>query len=104
MFLNALASVRRLNSNTRRPGSRPALPFATCPCHSRRGSRGLAHSQTGVRAAPYSVPMVQRRETAMKIIVNASALFLSMILALIPFAVIAVNDSAAVKAEVIQAT
>jgi hypothetical protein len=38
--------------------------------------------------------MVQRRETQMKIIVNASALFLSMILALIPFAVIAVNDSA----------
>ena len=47
--------------------------------------------------------MVQRRETAVKIIVNASALLLSMILALIPFAVIAVNDSAAVKAEVIQA-
>jgi hypothetical protein len=37
--------------------------------------------------------MVQRRETQMKIIVNASALFLSMILALIPFAVIAVDDS-----------
>jgi hypothetical protein len=48
--------------------------------------------------------MVQRRETQMKIIVNASALFLSMILALIPFAVIAVDDSAAVKAEVIQAS
>jgi hypothetical protein len=48
--------------------------------------------------------MVQRRETPMKIIVNVSALFLSMILALIPFAVIAVNDSAAVKAEVIQTT
>jgi hypothetical protein len=47
--------------------------------------------------------MVQHRETHMKIIVNTSALFLSMILALIPFAVIAVNDSAAVKAEVIQA-
>jgi hypothetical protein len=46
--------------------------------------------------------MVQRRETNMKIIVNASALFLSMILALIPFAMIAVDDSAAVKAEVIQ--
>ena len=39
----------------------------------------------------------------MKIIVNASALFLSMILALIPFAVLAVNDSAALKAQVIQA-
>jgi len=38
----------------------------------------------------------------MKILVNASALLLSMILALIPFAVIAVND-AVVKAEVIQA-
>jgi hypothetical protein len=48
--------------------------------------------------------MVQRRETTMEIIVNASALFLSMILALIPFAVIAVNDSAAVRAEVIQAS
>ena len=47
--------------------------------------------------------MDQRRETPMKIVVNASALLLSMILALIPFAVIAVNDSAAVKAEVIQA-
>ena len=31
----------------------------------------------------------------MKILVNVSALFLSMILALLPFAVIAVNDSAA---------
>jgi hypothetical protein len=48
--------------------------------------------------------MVKRRETTMKIIANASALFLSMILALIPFAVIAVDDSAAVKAEVIQAS
>jgi hypothetical protein len=47
--------------------------------------------------------MVQSREIPMKILVNASALMLSMILALIPFAVIAVNDSAAVKAEVIQA-
>jgi hypothetical protein len=48
--------------------------------------------------------MVQRRETNMKIIVNTSALFLSMILALIPFAVIAVNDSAAMQAQVIQAS
>lgn len=40
----------------------------------------------------------------MKIIVNVSALFLSVILALIPFAVIAVNDSVALKAEVIQAS
>jgi hypothetical protein len=47
--------------------------------------------------------MVQPREIPMKILVNASALMLSMILALIPFAVIAVNDSAAVKAEVVQA-
>jgi hypothetical protein len=48
--------------------------------------------------------MVQLREIPMKILVNVRALFLSMILALIPFAVIAVNDSAAVKAEVIQAS
>jgi hypothetical protein len=48
--------------------------------------------------------MVQPREIPMKILVNTSALLLSMILALIPFAVIAVNDSAAVKAEVIQAS
>jgi hypothetical protein len=48
--------------------------------------------------------MVQPREIHMKVLVNASALLLSMILALIPFAVIAVNDSAAVKAEVIQAS
>jgi hypothetical protein len=47
--------------------------------------------------------MVKSREIPMKILVNASALMLSMILALIPFAVIAVNDSAAVKAEVTQA-
>jgi hypothetical protein len=40
----------------------------------------------------------------MKVLVNVSALFLSMVLALIPFAVIAVNDSAAVKAQVIQAS
>ncbi len=40
----------------------------------------------------------------MKIIVNTSALFLSMILALIPFAVIAVNDSAVAQAQVIQAS
>jgi len=40
----------------------------------------------------------------MKIIFNASALILSFILALIPFAVIAVDDSATVKAEVIQAS
>jgi hypothetical protein len=38
----------------------------------------------------------------MKALFNVSALFLSMLLALIPFAVIAVNDSAAVKAESIQ--
>ena len=38
----------------------------------------------------------------MKALFNFSALFLSVILALIPFAVIAVNDSAAVKAESIQ--
>jgi hypothetical protein len=38
----------------------------------------------------------------MKALFNVSALFLSMILALIPFAVIAVNDSVAVKAESIQ--
>jgi hypothetical protein len=48
--------------------------------------------------------MVQRRETAVKIIANAGALLLSMILALVPFAVIAVNDSAAVAAQVIQAS
>ena len=35
----------------------------------------------------------------MKILFNASALFLATILALIPFAVIAVNDSAPVKVE-----
>ena len=38
----------------------------------------------------------------MKILANTSALLLSVILALIPFALIAVND-AVVKAEVIQA-
>jgi hypothetical protein len=47
-------------------------------------------------------PWSSLREISMKILVNLSALVLSMILALIPFAVIAVNDSAAVKAEVIQ--
>lgn len=40
----------------------------------------------------------------MKIIVNLSALFLSVILGLVPFAVIAVNDSVALKAEVMQAS
>ena len=40
----------------------------------------------------------------MKALFNVSALFLSAILALIPFAVIAVNDSAAVKAESVQTT
>jgi hypothetical protein len=35
----------------------------------------------------------------MKVLSNLSALFLSMILALVPFAVIAVNDSAVAKAE-----
>jgi hypothetical protein len=64
----------------------------------------LAHAQAGRLAAHYSVPIVKRRETSVKIIFNASALFLSMILALIPFALIAVDDSAAVKAEVIQAS
>jgi hypothetical protein len=39
----------------------------------------------------------------MKVLVNLSALFLSMILALVPFAVIAVNDSAVAKAEITQA-
>jgi hypothetical protein len=80
------------------------LPFATVPCHSRRRFCGLAHSQTGLLAALYSASMVQPREIQMKILVNASALFLSMILALVPFAVIAVDDSVAVKAEVIQTT
>jgi hypothetical protein len=46
--------------------------------------------------------MVKPRETSMKILSNISALVLSMALALIPFAVIAVNDSAAVKAEAAQ--
>jgi hypothetical protein len=64
----------------------------------------LAHGQTGVLAALYSASMVQPREIPMKILTNTSALLLSMILALIPFAVIAVNDSVAVKAEVIQAS
>ena len=68
------------------------LPFATCLCHSRRGSCALAQIQTRHLAALYSAPMVQLREIPMKILVNVSALFLSMILALIPFAVIAVND------------
>ena len=40
----------------------------------------------------------------MKVLVNVSALFLSMILALIPFAIIAVNDSVVVKAGVILAS
>jgi len=39
----------------------------------------------------------------MKILATTSALLLSMTLALIPFALIVVNDSAAVKAEVIRA-
>jgi hypothetical protein len=47
--------------------------------------------------------MVKPREISMKILTNISALVLSMALALIPFAVIAVNDSAAVKAEITQA-
>jgi hypothetical protein len=64
----------------------------------------LAHTQPEPLAALYITSTDQRREKPMKIIVNTSALFLSMILALIPFAVIAVNDSVAVKAEVIQAS
>jgi hypothetical protein len=48
--------------------------------------------------------MVQPREIPMKILANTSALLLSLILALIPFALIAVNDSAAVKAEIVQAS
>ena len=40
----------------------------------------------------------------MKALINLSALFLSTILALIPFAVIAVDDVAAVKAESVQTT
>jgi hypothetical protein len=40
----------------------------------------------------------------MKILANAGAVFLSMILALMPFAVIAVNDSVAAKAELSQGT
>lgn len=38
----------------------------------------------------------------MKVLVNVSALCLSMVLALIPFAVIAVNDSVAAKAAAVQ--
>jgi hypothetical protein len=64
----------------------------------------LAHTRAGAAAALYSASMVQRRETPMKIIVNVSALFLSVILSLVPFAVIAVNDSVALKAEVVQAS
>ena len=84
--------------------TRGLLPFATYLCHSRRGSCGLAQIQTGPLAAFYSAPMVQLREIPMKILANVSALFLSMILALIPFAVIALDDSVAVKAQVIQAS
>ena len=47
--------------------------------------------------------MVKPREISMKVLTYISALVLSTVLALIPFAVIAVNDSAAVKAEVTQA-
>jgi hypothetical protein len=38
----------------------------------------------------------------MKALVNISALFLSVILGLLPFAVIAVDESAAARAEVVQ--
>jgi hypothetical protein len=38
----------------------------------------------------------------MKALVNVSALFLSLILGLLPFAVIAVDESAAARADVIQ--
>jgi hypothetical protein len=38
----------------------------------------------------------------MKALVNISALFLSVILGLLPFAVIAVDESAAARADVIQ--
>jgi heme/copper-type cytochrome/quinol oxidase subunit 4 len=47
--------------------------------------------------------MVKPREKSMKVLTYISALVLSMVLALIPFAVIAVNDSTAVKAEITQA-
>jgi hypothetical protein len=59
-------------------------------------------SKQGLRQRLTVPPWSSFREIPMKILVNLSALVLSMILALIPFAVIAVNDSAAVKAEMIQ--
>ena len=99
--MNALASSRPANSTTRRVAA--GLPFATRPDHSRRGFAGLAQTQTGGSAAHYSAPMVKPWEIQMKVLTYISALVLSTILALIPFAVIAVNDSAAVKAEVSQA-
>ena len=49
--------------------------------------------------------MVQHHpEIRMKALVNLSALFLSVILGVLPFAVIAVDESAAARPELIQGT
>lgn len=67
----------------------PPLPLA--PWISQFGADPNRASGGALECLPWS----SLREIPMKILVNVSALFLSMILALIPFAVIAVNDSAA---------
>jgi hypothetical protein len=75
----------------------PSRPFA--PRIRRFGADPNAQHGTYLQCTPWLSPGRYQWKSSLYI----SALVLSMILALIPFAVIAVNDSAAVRAEATQA-
>jgi hypothetical protein len=70
----------------------------------RRRAADSAHCPQGRRAAIYSVSQFDnQRETPMKTLSNLAALTLSLVLGLIPFAMIAVNDYVAVQPGILQA-
>jgi hypothetical protein len=77
------------------------LPFATQKHRPRRRTANLAQLP-GFRSLPiYSVSMVyNHQEKHMKTIHGFAALSLSLILGLVPFALIAVDDFVVAKAEV----
>jgi hypothetical protein len=97
-----LSAAQGANITMYRPAGRP-LAYRSRPTPAIRAPEPAVWRRTPSDPRRlFKVRSMVQRETSMKALINVSALFLSMILALIPFAVIAVNDSAAVRAESIQ--
>jgi hypothetical protein len=62
---------------------------------------GLAHFPRAARGKPTLLPKAEPKETLVKVLVNLAAVSLSIVLGLMPFAVIAVNDVAVAKAGIV---